>query len=85
MAKGPYIVAYTLIVRNAEGEHINGTGSRGDLAYAKKMAASYLRIDRTGKAASIDIYTYDRAVSWQQLHPLATVTLDDELEGSDAR
>jgi hypothetical protein len=74
-------MTHTLIVRNAEGKHINGTGSRGDLAYAKSLAGSYLRIDRTG-AAAIDIYTYNPAVPWQELQPLATVTLDDESEGA---
>jgi hypothetical protein len=79
--KGPYIVTHTLIVRNAEGAHINGTGSRGDLEYAKKLARSYLRIDQRG-AASIEVYQYDPAMPWQELHPLATVTLDDEGEGA---
>jgi hypothetical protein len=76
--KGPYIIAYVLIVRNAAEEHINGTGSRGDLDYARKLAQSCLRTDRTGMAASIEIYRYDLVVSWKNLQPLTTVTLDDE-------
>lgn len=81
MAKGPYIVTHTLIVRNAEGAHINGTGSRGDLAYAARLARSYLRIDRRG-AASIDVYRNDRTLHGPELQPLTTVTLDDEGEGA---
>lgn len=81
--KAPYIIAYTLIIRNAEGEHINGTGSRGGLDYAKKLGQSCLRNDLFHRAASVDIYAYDPSVSWRDLQPLATVTLDDELEGSD--
>jgi hypothetical protein len=80
MARTHYIIAYTLIICNAAGEHINGTGSRGGLDYARKLARSCLHTDRTGRASSVDIYTYDPAVSWQQLQPLATVTLDDESE-----
>lgn len=83
--KAPYIIAYTLIVRNAQGEHINGTGSRGGLEYAKKSAQNYLRIDITRQAASVEIYAYDKAVPWRDLQPLTTVTLDDELEVSCAR
>ena len=79
MAKGgPYVVAFTLIVRDGSDNHINGTGSRGDLGYAKKLAQSCLRTDRTGRAASVEIYSHDPAVPWQQLQPLATVSLDDE-------
>lgn len=84
MAKAPYIIAYTLIVRNAQDEHIDGTCSRGGLDYAKKLAQNYLRIDITGRAASVEIYAYDPSVSWRDLQPLATVTLDDELEVSHA-
>ena len=71
-------VNFVLIVRNADGSKINGTGSRGNVDYARKLAASYLRIDLTGAAASIDIYAYDPQISWQELQPLCTVTLDDE-------
>ena len=80
MSRTPYIIAYTLIICNAAGERINGTGSRGGLDYAKRLAQSCLRTDLMGRAASVDIYAYDRAVPWQQLQPLATVTLDDEAE-----
>ncbi len=80
MARTPYVIAFTLIVRDAAEEHINGTGSRGGLDYAKRLAQSCLRIDLTGRAASVDIYAYDPAVSWRQLQPLITVSLDDELE-----
>jgi hypothetical protein len=76
---GPYgQPTHVLIVRDGEGKHINGTGSRGDLTYAKGLAYSYLRIDLTGLAASIDIFRYDPTVSWLDLQPLTTVTLDDE-------
>lgn len=76
--KGPYIVAYALIVRDAASRHIGGTGSKGDLGYAKGLAYSMLRTDLTQTYASIDIYTHDPRISWRDLQPLATVTLDDE-------
>lgn len=69
---------HVLIVRNADGKHINGTGSRGDLSYAEGLARSFLRIDRTGVAALIEIFRYDRTISWRELQPLAVVILDDE-------
>lgn len=78
--KGPYIVEYTLIIRNSEGQHITGTPSQGDLAYAKRLAQSALRIDLTKTYASVDIYRYC-PTPWQELQPLDTVTLDDESEG----
>jgi hypothetical protein len=74
----PYIVAYTLIARDAAGRHISGTGSKGDLGYAKGLAYSWLRTDLTKQSASIDIYAYDPKISWRDLQPLCTVTLDDE-------
>lgn len=83
MARTPYVVTHTLIVRNAEGGHINGTGSRGDLDYARKLALSYLRIDRAG-AASIDIHPYDKNRPWHEFYKLCTVTLDDKAQGGKA-
>ena len=80
MVRTAYIIAYTLIIRNAADDHINGTGSRGGLDYAKKLARSYLRTDLTGRAASVNIYPYNPKVPWRQVQPLATVTLDDEVE-----
>lgn len=77
--KGPYIVEYTLIMRNGEGKHVGGTCSKGDLAYAKRLAQSALRIDLTKTYASVDIYRFC-STPWQELQPLATVTLDDESE-----
>jgi hypothetical protein len=80
MLKNPYRVTHVLIIRNAAGKHINGTVSRGDLDYAKRLAHSCLRVDQTGTRtfASIDIFQYDRNVSWRELQSLATVTLNDE-------
>lgn len=83
MSRTPYVIAYTLIIRNAADERINGTGSRGGLDYAKRLARSCLRTDLTGRAASVEIYPYDPSVSWQRLSPLTTVTLDDEWEGEE--
>ena len=73
-------VNWVLIVRNAGGAHINGTGSRGGLEYAKGLAYSMLRVDQTGTRtfASIEIYSYQKDKPWQELQPLCTVTLDDE-------
>ena len=69
---------HTLIARGIGGEHKSGTGSRGDLDYAKSLARNWLLADRTG-IASIDIYRYcPNGPSWRDLEPLATVTLDDE-------
>jgi hypothetical protein len=70
-------ITHTLIARGIGGQHMNGTGSRGDLDYAKRLARSWLLADRTG-IVSIDIYRHERAVSWRDLQSLATVTLDDE-------
>jgi len=69
---------HVLIARNAAGEKVGSMGSRGDLNYARGLAYSMLRIDRSGLRASVDLYRYDRAVSWEALQPLATVTVDDE-------
>ena len=70
MARTPYTIAFALIVRDARDGHINGIGSRGDLGYAKKLAQSYLRVDRTGTAASVEIYAHDPKIHWEKLQPL---------------
>jgi hypothetical protein len=67
---------HTLILRNADGEKINGTGSTGDLEHTRSFAQKILRT--VPHVAYIDVYAYDPAVSWQSLQPLAMVTLDDE-------
>ena len=67
---------HTLILRNADGEKINGTGSTGDLEHTKSFAQHILRT--VPHVAYIDVYAYDPTTSWQSLQPLAMVTLDDE-------
>jgi hypothetical protein len=69
---------HALIIKNAAGQHINGTSSRGDIDYACQFARSILRLYH--EAASIDIYRYDPNIHWRELQPITTVTLDDEAE-----
>jgi hypothetical protein len=75
-------VNWVLIVRNADGKHVGGMGSRGDMEYAKGLAYSLLRVDQTGTRtyATVEIYSYHKEIGWQDLQPLATVSLDDDVE-----
>jgi hypothetical protein len=77
--KGPYIVEFVLIARNSEGKHVSGMGSKGNFSYAKRMAQSLLRVDLTGTYATVEVYRYC-STPWQDLQPMAIVTLDDESE-----
>lgn len=62
---------YALIVRDADGQKINGTGCPGALPAAQRMADAILRLMPT--AASIDIHPHVSSQHWSETKPIETV------------
>lgn len=69
---------YTLLMRNASEQRINGMVSRRDLDATRKLARAVLR---TGRYAFVDIYTHGASVEEMEAsEPLLRVSLDSEEE-----
>jgi hypothetical protein len=75
---------WVLIVRDADGKKVSSQASQGDLDYTKRLGYSALRVDQTlirigllPSYASVEVYALCD-VPWQELQPVATLTLDDE-------
>jgi hypothetical protein len=62
---------YALILRDANGQKINGTGCPRALPSACKMAADILRLMPV--AASIDIHTHVSSQHWSKTKPIETI------------
>lgn len=73
------VIRHTLIVRDADGEVINGTCTPAMIDGARRLAYSILQL--LPGSATVDVYAYDAGKPYGELQPLATVTLDDENGG----
>lgn len=78
MGKRFVSINYTLIIRNAAGDHLNGTVSPHDIAKTRKFAQSLLRL--LPEAASVDIHVFDPASSAAQSQPIESVNWDQDWE-----
>ncbi|MBO0777236.1 MAG: hypothetical protein J2P37_00210 [Ktedonobacteraceae bacterium] len=76
MGKGSKPIRYALIVRDADGDQLNGTTSTQAIEGTRRMARQILRM--LPGAAFVDVYHYDHQACQMAPEPCEMVNLDQE-------